>query len=376
MTALSPATTSPTTAAVAPFGLDPQRLTRAKTAYTTRHLAARIAADPTGYHLEAGPDVTPRAHDVVLARVVEVGQHKRLEGPDSRRQLLFPGDEILVAYGHRYAPDQFESQVPPGLGRTHLVAAGGLAGDVTAAHDRVVEATVIEPVGLLADEDGVVSLRDLAPHRVRAWRGSRAERARRGLAHQKVVAVFGTSMNSGKSTTVAHLVHGLRAAGLEVAAGKATGTGAGGDRHMFHDAGASTVLDFTDYGYGSTYRLGYEELKDLVASVVHDLSATGAHAVVLEIADGVYQGETARLLADPDFRDAVDGLVFAAGDALGAEAGTRLLRETGHHVAAVSGVVTASPLATREAAATLAEPVVPTLDLSRPQVAYGLYEDL
>ena len=40
---------------------------------------------------------TPQPGEVVLARVTRIGQHKRLESPVSRRQILFPGDEIVVA---------------------------------------------------------------------------------------------------------------------------------------------------------------------------------------------------------------------------------------------------------------------------------------
>ena len=54
---------------------------------------------------------------------------------------------------------------------------------------------------------------------------------------------------------VASIVRGLTAAGYRVAAGKVTGTGAGGDFHMFVDAGATRVLDFTDFGFSSTYLL-------------------------------------------------------------------------------------------------------------------------
>ncbi|MGO2537899.1 MAG: DUF1611 domain-containing protein, partial [Brachybacterium tyrofermentans] len=68
---------------------------------------------------------TPQAGEVVLARVTSIGHHKRLESPVSRRQILFPGDEIVVAYGSRYAADQFLALVPEDLGPLHLAAAGG-----------------------------------------------------------------------------------------------------------------------------------------------------------------------------------------------------------------------------------------------------------
>ncbi|GAA4681382.1 hypothetical protein [Nocardioides nanhaiensis] len=351
--------------------IDPQRLRRVKKSYTTRYTAASLEASPSGHHLLAGTEVTPREGDLVVARVTEIGKHTRLEGPGSRRQLLFPGDEVLLAYGHRYAPDQFLAEVPADLGRCHLVAAGGLAGTVTAMHASIDEPTAIEPLGLLADEAGVVRLERHAPLAVtpQTWaRSAPGPRADGPL----VVAVLGTSMNSGKSTTLACLVNGLTAAGLVVSAGKATGTGAGNDAHLFRDAGATRVLDFTDFGLPSTFRLDAEQVLDVFGSLVAALAEDGPDVVVVEIADGVYQGETSRLLADPAFGSRIDHVVFAAQDALGAAAGVTELRRHGLPVAGVSGVLTASPLAAAEARAALDVEVTDTYELCRPAVATAL----
>ncbi|GAA1393747.1 hypothetical protein [Luteococcus peritonei] len=340
-----------------------QRLARAKMAYTTRFFADQVRLEADGHDLLRGPAMRPRAGDLVLARVVAIGKHTRLESPWSRRQMLFVGDEVVVAYGDRYAPDQFEAEVPDSLEVTNLVAAGGVAGRVTAQHASIDDATVIEPLGLVGRGGVPLNLHDVAPHR------ARREHARRPGERPRLVTVLGTSMNSGKSTTLASLINGLTAAGLDVAAGKATGTGAGGDPRMFADAGARTVLDFTDFGYPSTYRVGYEELKTLVLSVISALASADTDVVVLEIADGIYQGETARLIADPEVQGWIDTLLFAAGDALGATKGVDLLADLGLQVAAVSGVLTASPLATREADAVLPVELVPTFELTNPEVA-------
>ncbi|WP_217996786.1 hypothetical protein [Nocardioides jensenii] len=350
--------------------LHPTRLQRAKKAYTTRFLAERLEEDSQGYSLRVDPGVAPRPGDVALARVVELGKRKRLETPHSRRASLFVGDEILVAYGHRYAPDQFEAEVPADLGTAHLIAAGGIIGRVTAQHASIDFATVLEPIGLLADGDGVVNLSRVAPLSVVDPPSADARRA--DSAGPTVIAVLGTSMNSGKSTTLANLVHGLTKSGLTVAAGKATGTGAGGDPRLFTDAGASKVLDFTDFGHPSTFRLAHTTVRALLSSMVDELNEAGTDVVVIEIADGVYQSETSRLLRDPLFDGLVDKVVFAAADALGAGAGVRLLQEAGHEVIALSGVVTASPLAAREAAAVVDVPVVDTFDLAQADVANRL----
>jgi len=344
--------------------LDPARLARAKLAYTTRFLARRVEQGDTGLRLVAGQGVRPRPGDVVLARVVEIGQHTRLESPESRRATLFPGDEVVVAYGHRYAPDQFEAEVPDDLGPAHLVAAGGLVGRVTAQHARIGDATVLQPLGLLADDEGVVSLSGLAPRPVPSVPASGTLPGR-----PRVVAVLGSSMNSGKSTTLACLARGLTQAGHRVGAGKVTGTGAGGDPRLFTDAGAAAVLDFTDFGHASTYRLDHAQVRGLLVGMVAELAAADSDVVVLEIADGVFQQETSRLLEDPLLESLVDQVVFASADALGATAGVRRLVEAGHDVVACSGVVTASPLAAAEARAAVEVPVVDTYELTDPSVA-------
>lgn len=342
--------------------LDPVRLRRAKKAYTTRFVADAVDISADGYGLSRGLDVVPRAGDVVLARVEEIGMHKRLESPVSRRQALFVGDEILVAYGNRYAPDQYLAEVPHSLQQCQLVAGGGVAGTVTAQHAAVLDATTITPLGLLTTGSGVVNLAQYAPYRV-------TEASRPADSRPPVVVVLGSSMNSGKTTTTACLARGFYNAGLRVAAGKATGTGSGNDPRLFADAGASPVLDFTNFGRPTTSRQSPSETLDVLLSLIATLAESDPDVIVLEVADGLYQEETRRLLREPDFRATVDRVIYCALDALGAVAGARVLRGLGLPVAAVSGRVTASQLATAEAAGELDVPILETFALCEPAVA-------
>src|SRR5690606_41612770 len=81
------------------------RLERAKHAFSTRAVGPYLRR-AEGLDLIT-EDHVPSPGEVLLARVTSVGHHKRLESPVSRRQILFPGDEIVVAYGSRYPADQF-----------------------------------------------------------------------------------------------------------------------------------------------------------------------------------------------------------------------------------------------------------------------------
>lgn len=354
--------------------LSARRLRRSKKTYNARELWKRLQeTSGEGYHLLRGSDVVPKPGDFMLARVTTIGQHNWIESHASRRRHLFEGDEIIVAYGNRYAPDQFLAEVPRNLNYTNLVAAGGMAGRVIDKHASIQPATVIEPLGLIGDDDGVITMQRLSPARVRPWRDALAEIDALDRKPTFVV-VFGSSMNSGKSTTLGCLVNGLSHAERVVHAGKATGTGAGNDAGLFNDAGADLVVDFTDFGLPSTFLLSFEEVKDTVFSVMATLAEGGPDVVVVEISDGIYQGETASLLADADFRAVTDRVLFACGEALSAAAGTALLREHDLPLVAISGLLTSSPLITAEARAVVDVPIIPTFDLCMPDVALGILE--
>jgi dethiobiotin synthetase len=271
---------------------------------------------------------------------------------------------MLLAYGPRYAPDQFEAEVPPDLQPADLVAAGGLIGRMRSSHDLMQDPTQVIPIGLLADDEGVVTLDRCAP-----LQHSTSPPARWEAARPSVIAVLGTSMNSGKTTTVASIVRGLTAAGHRVAAGKATGTGAGGDSHMYADAGAERVLDFTDFGFSSTYQLDSATVTAIFTSLVDELADHEPDVIVAEIADGLLQPETSNLIVDPWFHDIVDKVVFSAGDAMGAMTGLAELRRRSLDPVAVAGLVTASPLAVRETERVVDVPVMPLVDLCTPEIA-------
>lgn len=333
--------------------LDSERAKQAKFAYTTSNVGRDALVT-----LISG-ERQPRSGDLLLAEVAQVGQHKRIESPVGRQSQLFPGDEIVVCYGHRYAPDQFEAEMPSDLSPCHLVAGGGVASRVLSQHASMSPATAIRPVGLLGDDDGqVVNLRDhaLPPMFHPGMR-------------PPTIAVVGTSMNSGKTTTAAHLIRGLRAAGLRVGAAKVTGTGSGKDVWLMRDAGADPVFDFTAAGYPSTYRATPAEVEDIFTLLTDHLAASDAEAIVLEVADGLCQDETAALLETPSFAARVDGVLFAAGEAMAAAAGVDWLRGRGLRVHGVTGVLSASPLAAKEAEATIDAPVLTLADLGRANIA-------
>ncbi|MCG8914859.1 DUF1611 domain-containing protein [Actinokineospora sp. PR83] len=334
--------------------LDPVRVDRLKKAYAVRLLDA-----------DALTPLRPAEHrpthgDVVLAEVTSVGYHEVLELADGRKARLFVGDRVLVAYAARYAPDHFEAELPDDLGPCDLVAAGGVLGKVRSGNAAVsAPPTTVRPLSLLAGPSGrPLNVADFAlPAPPPTGR------------RVPTFVVVGTSMNSGKTTTVASLVHGLTRAGLRVGAAKVTGTAAGGDPWLFRDAGAALALDFTDMGMATTFRVPLERIVAGTEALHGHLTAAGVDAAVLEIADGVLQPETAQLLDHPVTRALADGVLYAAADSTGAIFGVHRLQGDGHQVLAVSGLLTQSPLGVRETQAHVDVPVYGPSDLRSPTIA-------
>ncbi|MBM7784244.1 hypothetical protein [Tenggerimyces flavus] len=338
--------------------LDAARLRRAKGAFTTRNVDPLRHPEQVAWSLIEG--VRPHAGDLVLAEVTDLGQHKSIERTDGRRSTLYVGDEVVVAYGARYAPDQFEGVVPADLGPCDLLAAGGIAGKCVAKSSKVNVPTKLRPLGLLAANGQRLDLRRFATFPTDEIEAMTRPR--------HTIAVVGTSMNSGKTTALAALGRGLTRAGLRVGAAKVTGTGAGPDLWSYTDAGVEWVCDFTDAGYATTYQVPIPELERVASALVDGLARRGADVVLVEIADGILQQETAGLLASPVIRLLLDGVIFASGDALGAHAGVERVRAWGYDVRAAGGLLTVSPLAIREAAS-LGIDVLSAADLADPSIA-------
>jgi hypothetical protein len=338
---------------------DTDRLQRASWAFTTRRV-------PREHHFRISHQArSPLPGDLVLARIDALGFHRGLQLRDGRKKNLFSEDEIVVAYGNRYAPNQFEAVVPKTLGPCHLVAGGGVAAKALSWHAQIngKGPTLITPIGLLLRPDGEpANLRDYAIEPVAAL----------AALHPTTIAVVGTAMDSGKTSSAAFMVRGMVRAGLRVGYAKITGTGAGGDTFLLKDAGADPVLDFTDAGAVSTYLLELPDLERILVTLVAHLARAGVDAIVLEIADGILQVETAALIESPIFRSVVAGVFFTAGDAMGAVAGFNWLTQRKLAIAGLGGLMTAAPLQSLEATKATGMRTYTREDLEQAHVARSI----
>lgn len=279
----------------------------------------------------------PRAGDIMLARLDKIGKNATLELANGRRCTLHEGDLLAVVFGNRYATLQFEGYAKSNGPCCDLLSMGGLCGLVESKHAKAAEPSKLSLLGAIGDVNGQpLNLREFALTHVDS------------VSQPRVVVVCGTSMDAGKTHTAMSIIRGLHKQGHQVAGIKLTGTATGKDTWNMLDAGACVALDFVDGGFPSTYLSTIDELLSLYGLLISRAGAAGASWVVVEIADGLLQCETAALLQHPGFTASVDAWVFAAGDPLAAAGGVSVLRSWGIEPLAISGVVSMSPLGMKE----------------------------
>lgn len=302
------------------------------------------------------------AGDLVLGRVTTISSHRRIQLPTGRPSTLYPGDVVVLAVGARYAADQFEGYAEIDPRGADMLAGGGCIGRMVVRNERVKPPTRVEPIGLIKNaDDRIINLRDYALPDIKAH------------TTIPVICVVGSGMNGGKTTATAALIFGLRQAGFKVAGLKGTGTGAYGDFNAYEDAGAQYVGDFTDTGMVTTYLEPKSRIVPAIDRLLVEAEAQGCDVAVLEIADGVLQRETIELLEDPMVRGRMSGFIYACGDALSAAGGVHALRGFGIRTAAITGIVSCSPLAAAEATAATGVEVVTKQGLSDPAIAASLF---
>lgn len=298
--------------------------------------ACRVLGSPGGSLLTREEGGAPKAGHLAAVRVEEVGGHERITTNDNLRLRIYPGDVIVGVFGNRYATDAYEGEIED-VENLSLLTAGGMIGTVKSRHRSAGRPTRVRFLGYVADRGQIVNLKDIA-----------FEPARPQRPIQKLVAMVGTGMNAGKTTSCVKLIKGLSESGLRVAACKLTGSVSNRDQDEMRSASAVAVSDFSDYGFPSTYLCSKPELMSLFDTMMSGLEASAPDVIVMEIADGVLQRETRMLLEDDRMRRSLSGVVLAADNALSAQFGVDRLQRLGHQVIGVTGLLTSSPLCVRE----------------------------
>lgn len=314
------------------------------------------------------PARVPRLGDVVLVEVIELGEDDRIEigcprwdDPESRGVVPFVqpvvsfatlslavGRRLLCAVGGRYATDYLLAEVPDNpQEHLDLVTFGGVVGTVASSNTRRGRVAKVKVVAFFADASGeILNTRSFSPRGVSSNPSD--------LGKVRLAVVTGGAMEAGKTTAGAAFTRVVAGSGNEAWVGKVTGCGSFRDPHRLAAGGARGTSEFMAFGYPSTHGISSEEVRALFWSMVNLLAADAQQStgmrpwIVIEIADGLAQPQTAALLTDPSIRRATSALLYAAYDSMSAQAGLRQLREWGWNQAIITGPVASSGLGRQE----------------------------
>jgi len=165
---------------------------------------------------------------------------------------------------------------------------------------------------------------------------------------RNIVVIVGSGMNSGKTTTCRKLIKAFSEKESRIAACKLTGSVSNRDKDEMFSASPAYTIDFSDYGFPSTYKCELNELLELFKTMISDIEKMNPRLIIMEIADGILQRETKMILNSPVFKRWVKNILVTADTAPSALYTTEYLKKKGYNVIAVSGTMTSSPLYMKE----------------------------
>ena len=286
------------------------------------------------------------AGSVVACRVKNSKSiYNTLEDVHGRMVTVHPGDVIAGALGHRDALRGYSGQVPASVrpgDELQLLNMGGVIGQGASYVPGVGEPFQLEVLGSVMHfphldrrigEPALVTRVALPVHHPPA-------------DMPPVLALIGTSMDSGKTTAASALIAGLTRTGVRIAAGKLTGVSLRRDVLHMQDCGARPVGLFTDFGVVTTNE---QNAVPAAHGLLAHLCEAEPDLIVLEMGDGLLGTYGVRaLLSDPIIGGAIRAAVLCAQDPVGAWGGCELLRNRfGIEPTVISGPVTDSPTGMR-----------------------------
>lgn len=306
----------------------------------------------------------PAIGDIIFGTVDYIGQYSNLENKQGRIHNIHSGTKAAFVFGNRYAPDFYEAIIPDHLpAEVDLVARSGLVARMHCKSASVKDPTRIRVHGYVCTPEGEV---------LNTTHFSKIHPKKVVKAHQraKLILSIGTAMNSGKSRSAAACAWALTTMGYAVRAAKITGTASLKDILLFEDSGAKPIADFTFLGYPSTYLLSEPELLSIFHTLDLKYANNPKNFWIVEIADGIFQRETAILLHHSEVRSRIHRLILSAHDACGAVGALETLKDSFNLAPdAISGVCTGSPLGIRELSAQTDLPVFNNFEPDLKQMA-------
>lgn len=205
----------------------------------------------------------PKAGDVFLAEVINDDGYEYLEDWNGRNVKLYKGDLLVGVLGNRYSGTNNYGKIPEyPVSKNQsidLLAQGGICGECICAGDSS-KTKKLQIVGFYSDIDG--NIYNLNNHRVEL-----NKLPKRVSEKLKIIIVFGTSAETGKTTLMSGVINCLKCKKKLVASLKLCGTGRLKDKLSYFDAGAEISLDFVDFGLPTTYGIQADNVYNIFQEV-------------------------------------------------------------------------------------------------------------
>lgn len=267
-----------------------------------------------------------REGDVIAVRLLTTkSTYNQLELATGRMSTLKQGDVIAGALGHRNAVQGYAGTLPTELktgDKVNLLNMGGVLGICNSWSPIVGPPHECEVVGAIQSFPSLAERKGVA-----ANIASGVAKLDEHLVSDMpaIIAVAGSSMNSGKTEACLTIIQQLVRQGWNVAAFKATGVSLRRDVLAMQDAGADEVRVFSDFGVVTTQA---KNAPGLTRTMMNELAARRPDVIVIELGDGLIgdYGVSA-ILDDAAIKAALTTVVFAAADPVAAWGGVSLLKE-------------------------------------------------
>ena len=249
--------------------------------------ACRILDNTEGFEIESY-DIgdLPNIGDLGLFKVLSIGSHKNIVTAENKKMRLYQGDLFVGVFGNRYATDAYEGEIE-GLKNLSLLTAAGMVGTVKSKNRSIGNPSDVLFLGFLKDvkSNQRINLKRL-----------RFKKCKASTNLKNIVVIIGSGMNSGKTTACRKLIKSFSGKEFKIAACKLTGSVSNRDQDEMLSASPLYTIDFSDYGFPSTYKCELEELLDLFKTMIYDIKKFNPRLIIMEIADGILQRETRMIL--------------------------------------------------------------------------------
>ena len=275
---------------------------------------------------------------VCIVRALEEKRvYDQLELASGRMAKISKGDVIAGALGQRRALMGFYGVIPEKVkaGDTlNILNIGGVIGKATSYNRDYGLPLKVEVVGAACRNGNALNIADGAK-----------KLASRLQSTMPIVAVSGTSMNSGKTLVASKIVQELTWKGYTVVVAKVSGVSALRDTLNMMDHGAVKALSFLDFGYPSTVES--EDVPRIAKGALNILAENEPDVAVVELGDGMLGDYgVGTFFSDPEIAAAISCNIVCAIDPVGAWGITTLMKEKGIGVDLVAGPVTDNKVGT------------------------------